>query len=384
MGHDQYGKLTFEPTYQHWVEFHDGEIQRYLDECVEWYSREYVRVLFNEFPQLAQIVTEDFVTNSDDITYNPWRVTDFASKEGNEVNVVSGSRGSGKTSFSVSLIEAIHEANGATPAFCGQPNKELESHGWKWCVNLGELEKDDYALYDEAALFLNARRAMSSTTVDVLSYIPTLRHKEVDGIVFLTQSTKKSDVGLIDWCNAFFVKDYSDAFGTEVERSRISDDMVLEFMMPRPNYVVPSSIKSWTFCKTSKFKALMKMSQVSWYSDKVGKAYGLLDEGTALRFAVEMIEHDLPLTQIRDIMKLRAPEEFDHNIKWWKDFSNQILENGGFQRPGDEESSEQARAITSEVKTVIDNEEHIEYAEKAASGKITEKQESKPKKSKKK
>ena len=66
-----------------------------------------------------------------------------------------------------------------------------------------------------------------------------------------------------------------------------------EFLLPRENYVITSSIKDWSTVKTGSYVSLMYCPMVSWYNDKIGKAFNRFDNETdALEWATVMFEND--------------------------------------------------------------------------------------------
>jgi hypothetical protein len=379
---DEDGLLVWYPDHREWLEDHEDALDRYL-----FYThksekgREYIKKFFlNQEPGMGCIIVKDFETNSESLKTNQAKTIKHMTTEGEETTLLSGSRGSGKTYEAISLIGEIHRRTGATRAYIGVPNKELDARGWVWRKNLGELQEDDCAMYDEAVLFLNSRRSMSATTNNVLMYIPTLRHRNVVQIFFLTQSTKRSDVALIDWANTHIIKEYSDVYGVDVERGQV-DDILLDFMTPRMNYVIPSRTEEWSFVKTNNFKCLKNSIPVPWYSDKIGKAFGVIDnEGHAMAVAEEMVKNSIDIKEVRMIMALKG---WDRPLKFWEEMADAV-NTGGYgtyiKNKAEQDGMMDAatRLLSKDVFRTLDNQEAKEYIENLDKGKIRDTQ--KPKK----
>ena len=316
MGLSKEHRLCFTPTHTQWMRDNVGKIEDYLNSNVDYYSIEYVREMFNANPWICSVVVQDYDENCINIDTHRVKMENFMLEEGNEVTIISGSRGSGKTYEGISTIENISERTGlVNKVYIGAPNKELEAHKWEIISCIDQMQKDDFGLQDEAALFLNSRRSQSSYNVDILENLPTLRHIGARGWMVLTQSTKRMDISVLDFSNTHIIKNYTDAYSMDVERGMITNDLLLEFMMPRENYVVKSSVKSWSYVKTNEFICLKHTPVLYWYDDKVGKAFNRFDdEEQAKMFAVTMFQNsDYDVTYMTKYMKVRGmdrPKEY--------------------------------------------------------------------------
>jgi hypothetical protein len=326
MGYDKDGRLLFTPDYTHWLKNHQEEMERYLYYCIGEHSRPYISSIFRESPHLAKIVIEDFLVNSENANTLRYKTLDYLLQEGHELSAISGSRGSGKTSLSVSIIEEATKIDDSIQkVYVGAPNRELELHGWETVPSIDSMKKGDMGAHDEMAIFVGSRRSMSGYNVEFLEQLPTVRHKEIKGIIVITQSTKRMDVGVLDYVNAHIIKTYSDAFSLDVERSFMKDDLIYEFLLPRPNYVFPSHIKEWSFVKTGAFMNLVYSPMVSWYSDKVGKAFNSFDgDKDALEWATAMFQDDnYDPTFMMKYMKNRG---FKRDIDFWKEMKINVMD----------------------------------------------------------
>ena len=321
MGLSKEHKLCFAPTHSKWIKDNIGIVEDYLNSNIDYYSIDYVRDLFALNPWICSVVVQDYKENCDDINEHRIKMENFMLHEGNEVTIVSGSRGSGKTYEGISTIEHIAERTGqVNKVYIGAPNKELEAHGWVITSCIDQMQKDDFGIQDEAALFLNSRRSQSTYNVDILENLPTLRHIGAKGWMVLTQSTKRMDIAVLDFSNTHIIKNYTDAYSMDVERGMITNDLLLEFMMPRENYIMRSSVKSWSYVKTSEFVCLKHTPSLSWYDDKVGKAFNRFDdEEQAKMFAVTMFQNsDYDVMYMIKYMKVRGmdkPKEYWIGLK---------------------------------------------------------------------
>ncbi len=294
MGINSDGKLCFANSYRVWLAKHSGRLNDYLNTCIDIEDREWVRKVFNENPFIGKVAVSDYILNTENIDFNRYRVIEYMKAAGHEITVTSGSKRSGKTGTSVSMIEeAYRKDTSVIKTYIGAPNAELERQGWETVATLEQMKKDAMAIQDEAAVFLGSRRGMSKYNVEFLENLPTISHKNIKNCNILSQSTKRMDIGVLDYSSTHIIKTYSDAFNLNVERGMISDETIYEFMMPRQNYIIPSNIKDWSFVRTGEFMCLMYCPLVSWYNDKVGKAFGRFDnEAQAYEFARVMFVQD--------------------------------------------------------------------------------------------
>lgn len=324
MGQNADHKLCFTPSYKHWMEDNAGKVEDYINTNIDFWSKDYVHNLLMANPWMGQIIVNDFVENSQDIDDHKRKVENFMLKEGNEVTVLSGSRGTGKTHEAVQTVESIAERTGmVNKVYIGAPNSELEQHGWNIIANLDGMQKDDFGIQDEGALFLSSRRSTTAYNVEVIENLPTLRHVGIRGWMIMTQSTKRMDIAILDYANTHIIKNYTDAYSMDVERGVISNDLLLEFMMPREDYVIKSPAKSWSFVKTSEFICLKHTPLLSWYTDKLGKAFGRFDNiEQALEFASVMFTlDDYDISYMKKYMKVRG---LDRDKEFWLEFKERV------------------------------------------------------------
>ncbi len=347
-------------SYEHWLKKHFGSVNQYVN---TWkpYMRPFIRRDFAENPRLGKIVVNDFMENSEDLEAHKRAFVNFLTTEGHEIGVVSGSRRSGKTSSTISLIEEARKLAGIEPCFIGPPNKELEDRGYHWCVNIGEMKSEYFGFFDETALFLKSRRAMSGDNINVLDYLPTLSHTDVEGLMFLTQSTKQTDVGILDWADWHIVKNYTGAYGIGVERDMV-ENMEMQYLAPRANYVIPSHIKAWNFVRNSEYQCLMYLEQVPWYSDKVGKAFSrITNDEQAIRYAIELFEHDFDAGFVKANMKVRWR---DIDVSFWKKLKKKVY------CEDDDVVGKGSSELDKLVLRVLDGGEQQEYYEDVGKGKV--------------
>ena len=324
MGVTKEHRLCFTGTYRNWMDENQELIQDYIDRNVDQYSiegRDGIRQIFFDNPFICFVVVSDFIDNNKDIDANRIKFENFILREGNEFTMISGSRRSGKTGFAISTVENMYKRFGDfNKVYIGAPNKELESHGWEIVPSIEDMGKDDYGVQDELALFANSRRSQSEYNVGMLESMPTFSHTDSRGVMMLTQSTKRSDVGILDWANAHVIKNYTDAYSMNVERGIISDDLLLELLKPRENYVMESSIKSWSYIKTDKFTCLVYTPLVEWYSDKVGKAFARFkNDEEALEVGKAMIAEGYNISYVQKACKVRG---FNEPKEYWKEIKN--------------------------------------------------------------
>lgn len=349
-------------SYKNWLEDHNNHLERYLFDNWDEFSRKEVSIEFTTDPILAKNVIEDFITNSEDLKIIKDKTIKFMTAPGHEIVAISGSKGSGKTSTIVSLIEEIKKKTGAQPAFIGQPNKELEKHGWEWRIGIKDVQKDDALNVQESGVFLQSRRSMKEQNIAMISVLPILRHREVKSVMFDTQTTAQSDVGILRHASVHIIKDYADAYGMKVERDMITDDRLLWYLYPREGYIFKdSNIKAWSFVRKKNGCADMFLEEVSWYNDKISKSYGnFTTEAEAMGFAAEMVEQGADIGIIKNTMSVRG---FDRKMGWWTGFAEDVMSGGVI-------PAHDMRASDSEaVKGLLDDNERLNYINKFSKNK---------------
>jgi len=362
MGLDENNKLAFRSYHLQWMKDNKGKVQDYLNSCVNNYSINEVYGMFQAEPWMCRIVVQDYMDNCRDIKYNLNRTIGHLTSPGNELSAITGSKGSGKTHQSIAMTEKIHNIDGANKVWIGMPNHELEAHKWTIAPSIRELDTDDYGNQDEMAIFTSSRRAMSKYNNEFIEYLPTLRHKDIAGLSILTQSTKRMDNAILEYCSTHIIKNYTDAYSMNVERGIISDDMLLEFLKPRADYIIKSPAKAWSYVKTGGFSCLMYTEKVDWYNDKIGKAFGKFnDEKQALDFAVAMFKAgDYDVEYVR---KAISNKGFNKDKKFWQNIKDQV-EEGIPNNPGITKAQDDLKMCRDILGTDGEAEQYIEKLKK--------------------
>lgn len=336
MGHNQDGKLCFSPTHTKWLEDYQSEVDRYLYENVEEYSREYVRQTFEEFPSLGRTVVEDFVINSEDENNNVNELIEYIRDPGVFVILILGMPNSGKTTTAWSI--ANHMRKFGYNIVYISPLKPDGLPDWvTWKNNPSQLEAGDFAIVDEASIQNNARASSSRQNNDDLMWLAVGRHRGAK-MVYLSQLSSIADLNLTRWANVIVSKGYgTSAVGaSEIERKHIADNPILNYMKPTANYAgVKSAAKDWavvtahgtTYMVYLPKPAFMNDTLSRTYKDYRERAHG--DQALANKLAM----HDAKLLKdsghdAGTIHRQMLTRGFLKSRTFWKEFTGEIQKKG--------------------------------------------------------
>lgn len=256
---------------------------------------------FEENPYAGLIIVGDYINNRDDPDINRQKLINLIKKPETGVILVSGSKGSGKSYFAFDMIESLAEYY--HPVWVGPP---IKLPGWiGYAADINKLQKDDLAIIDEAQNIANSRRAMSGSNIDVATKLGTLRHADIK-VVFISQSTKRIDVSIVEFADMHVKKEYSAVYGQKTERFDV--DIFDKYLS--------NGMQEWNFIRSSTFMGMVLGRHLDWYTDEIGKSYSLFkNKKIANEFLSSMIDNEIHPNSIRNEMAVRGCVK---SMKEWK------------------------------------------------------------------
>src|SRR3990167_4249333 len=154
---DNFGKIMFDKSQRDWLLLHYNYVQRYLDAKVDQKDHDQLYERFAEKPYLGKALAEDFrLLNEQKIRH----MLRFFGQD-SIICLLIGRRGGGKTAFAFWLAEQVHENYPKRPIAAMQTSHKLPD----WISPIELLEdapEKAFIIYDEAAIMLNSRSAMTS------------------------------------------------------------------------------------------------------------------------------------------------------------------------------------------------------------------------------
>ena len=207
-----------------WLSLHDGEVNRWIFNNIAEASREeFKRMIFSSETSaliMYSMLEQNRTANTDKII----SILEPLAKEKGKLFLVTGSKGSGKTSLAYMLCQVLHAVYGVEIWWFGPPCR-MPPFMKDSTMDIKNVPADATCLLDEAAVQFTAGPTGGD---DLLQSLPILRHSGKNFIV-CTQSTSLSSLNFVRNCDAILFKTYS-VFQDKTERFKLSDE--LKFFMP--------------------------------------------------------------------------------------------------------------------------------------------------------
>jgi len=194
-------------------------IQRYLDERVDTTSHEVVwaKIALTN-PHLGQAIIKSLMRSNDE------KISEVVDRLATRstLGIIFGKRRHGKTALFYWLAEQIHLKYPKKPLCIvgALPHINLLPKWFIPIVETSEAPSGAIVFFDEAALKLSSRRAMSKENVDETIEMAVSGHKDFS-ILYSTQTSALIDLNLIRMADVFFMKKLSMAdMGADVQERR--------------------------------------------------------------------------------------------------------------------------------------------------------------------
>ena len=150
--------------------------------------------------------------------YLKWQQNLF--KAESKIGIVLGARGSGKTAFSVKLMENLYAKLEIKCYAMGFKEKEMPS--WIEVIeDISQIKNNSTVLIDEGGILFSSRKAMSKPNQLLSELILIARHKNLN-ILFISQNSSNLDVNIIRQADFLVLKPTS-LLQKDFERKKIRD-----------------------------------------------------------------------------------------------------------------------------------------------------------------
>jgi hypothetical protein len=150
--------------------------------------------------------------------YASWEKALF--KAESKIGIVLGARGSGKTAFSVKLMENLYAKQKTKCYALGFKKKDMPS--WIEVIeDISQIKNNSTVLIDEGGILFSSRKAMSKPNQLLSELILIARHKNLN-ILFISQNSSNLDVNIIRQADFLILKPTS-LLQKDFERKKIRD-----------------------------------------------------------------------------------------------------------------------------------------------------------------
>lgn len=136
------------------------------------------------------------------------------------IGIVLGARGSGKTAFSVKLLENIYAKKQQKMYAMGFAKKDMPS--WVEVIeDISAIKNNATVLIDEGGVLFSSRKSMSKPNQVLSELILIARHKNLN-ILFISQNSSNLDVNILRQADFLVLKPTS-LLQKDFERKKIRD-----------------------------------------------------------------------------------------------------------------------------------------------------------------
>lgn len=184
------------------------KIKKSKEEKVIKKKRENIEAKY-EKPKLVHPIQGDF---------DSWE-TQLLSAE-SKIGILLGARGSGKTAFSVKLMENIY-AKQKTKCYALGFQKETMPAWIEVVDDISQIKNNATVLIDEGGILFSSRKSMSKPNQLLSELILIARHKNLN-ILFISQNSSNLDVNIIRQADFLILKPTS-LLQKDFERKKIKD-----------------------------------------------------------------------------------------------------------------------------------------------------------------
>ena len=184
----------------------------------------------------------------------------------NEIGIILGSRGAGKTAFGIKLMENIYTKTKKKCFAMGFKSEDLPS----WIIsveNINEIHNDAIVLVDEGGIFFSSRDSMSIANKLLSDLIFISRHKNLT-ILFISQNSSNLDVNIIRQAD-FLVLKPSSLLQKDFERKIIRN----LYVSLEPLFKKYGSRKGLTYLYSDDFRGFVTNSLPSFWSQSLSKSF---------------------------------------------------------------------------------------------------------------
>lgn len=254
--------------------------------------------MFNSSPTLGMRAIKDFLIPDDKKIKI---VQKMVAETFGEVWMIAGKKHGGKTGTAYWLLELAH-AMGRECCIAGPPQKIPP-----WCNRVMDpaAAPDNSVVYvTEAGMQYSARSSMRAGQRDALSILPVIRHSG-RLVIAETQHTRIIDVNFLRMMDCMILKP-EPMYHFDERRNPMA--RVMEVLKPQ-------NPRETLFFTGAWFTLIRNQPLPKCWSDELSMPYKPIHkDGEALAFALDLLNQDYPLTEVRRILIARS---FNRPLFWW-------------------------------------------------------------------
>ncbi|MBU3940329.1 MAG: hypothetical protein KKH88_00155 [Nanoarchaeota archaeon] len=185
------------------------------------------------------------------------------------VVLLTGRRGSGKSSLGMRFLELFHYKTGQNCYVLGYEDSKLP----RWIKKVESLDKvpvNSTVLIDEGAIFFSSRDSMKKSSKDLGKIMAIARHKNLT-LILIAQSSAMIDLNVLRLADIVLLKEPS-LLQTKFERKGIKD--MYERVSKIFKDLKEDDIKEkYFFVWSDDFEGLLSYDLPGFWSDNVSKAF---------------------------------------------------------------------------------------------------------------
>ncbi len=198
--------------------------------------------------------------------YKKW--LDKIYKSENQIGIILGARGSGKTAFGIKFLENFYAKCKKKCFAIGFNENELPS--WiKVISDISKLENNSFVLIDEGGILFNSRSAMSNANKMLSQLIMISRHKNLR-ILFISQNSSNLEVNILRQADFLILKP-SSLLQKEFERKIIQKI----YSQTQDDFKKYKDYKGITHIYSSNFRGFISNPLPSFWKEKISKSFKL-------------------------------------------------------------------------------------------------------------
>jgi len=182
------------------------------------------------------------------------------------VMLITGKRGSGKTSLGMKLLEFFKKETKRKCYILGYGSTRLPF--WiKKAESMEKIPNNSTVLFDEGAVLFSARESMKNINKELGKVMAIARHKNLS-LILITQNSAMIDLNVLRLADTLLLKEPS-LLQSKFERKAIKD--IYESVSPKFKNV--GMKKAHFYIWDDDFQGMLKYGLPGFWSDKISKSF---------------------------------------------------------------------------------------------------------------
>ena len=312
--------LTFEEFYgkkldlkgcQRWLYEHEIEVQRFLDN--NYFDEDDKVLMWQRFinsPLLAKEIIKNYDTP---LQFRNKKFFDAFLSKPNVLTII-GKRGTGKTVLSFDIAEKAKKQKPELNLFVwGMSYEEVEGlpEYYTPTMDAHSMPQNSLLIFDEAAVHVNARRAMSKENVSAAQLLAIARHKN---FWFIYSSQLSTAIDKQIWEHSDFLVFKPLMFGeiSGSDNSRTQKGFMQYITALYPNEKNKRECLVFTGEEWIKFEN----DKPKWWNENLSKTYQQISQDKAILLVKEWSKKNLTPKDISKELKLRGIQMIPEEVAW--------------------------------------------------------------------